>query len=104
VKPKEDARYALFKCSDGYSTSLDLENLLKENILLAYKLNGKYLETPLGGPLRLVVPDKYGYKSAMWIKQITFTKKMEPGYWEKRGYSGTADVWKNDRFTKKRLI
>jgi len=100
VKPSEDAKYVFFKCLDGYTTSLELADLLKDNVLLAYKLDGKYLEESLGAPLRLVVPDKYGYKSAMWIKQITFMKKKELGYWENKGYSNTADVWKNDRFAR----
>lgn len=98
VKPTKDAKYVFFRCSDGYTTSLDLKNLLKDDVLLAYKLNGEFLEESLGGPLRLVVPDKYAYKSAMWIERITFTKIKELGFWEKRGYSDTADVWKNDRF------
>lgn len=104
VKPKKDAKYVSFRCSDGYTTSLDLKDLLKDNVLLAYKLNGQYLEESLGGPVRLVVPDKYAYKSAMWIEQITFTKCKELGYWEKRGYSDTADVWRNDRFARKRTF
>lgn len=98
VKPSKDAKYVFFRCLDGYTTSLVLESLLEDKVLLAYKLNGKYLEESLGAPLRLVVPDKYAYKGAMWVKQITFTKKKELGYWEKRGYSDTADVWKDDRF------
>jgi DMSO/TMAO reductase YedYZ molybdopterin-dependent catalytic subunit len=73
---------------------------LKDNVLLAYKLDGKYLKEGLGAPLRLVVPDKYGYKSAMWLIRIKFTSKKELGYWESRGYSDSADVWKNDRFAK----
>ena len=100
VKPTRDAKYVFFRCSDGYTTSLDLKELLQEDVLLAYKLNGRYLEESLGAPLRLVVPDKYAYKSAMWVEQITFTKKKELGFWEKRGYSDTADVWKNDRFAR----
>jgi DMSO/TMAO reductase YedYZ molybdopterin-dependent catalytic subunit len=102
VKPKEIVKYVFFECYDGYTTSLDLSSLLKENVLLAYKLNGEWLEIPLGGPLRLIFPDKYAYKSAMWIRRIIFTKVKELGYWEKRGYSDTADVWKNDRFSLKR--
>jgi len=50
--------------------------------------------------VRLVVPSKYAYKSAMWITRIKLTSKKEMGYWEVRGYSDTADVWKNDRFSK----
>lgn len=100
VRPLSDAKHVLFRCSDGYTTSLGLSELLQENVLLAYRLNGEPLEPPLGGPLRLVAPDKYAYKSAMWLERITFTKQRELGYWEKRGYSDTADVWKNDRFAR----
>jgi len=99
VKPSKDGKFVIFQCPDGYTTSLNLEDLLKNNVLLAYKLNGQFLEIPIGGPLRLVVPDKYAYKSAMWVEKITFAKKKELGYWEKKGYSDTAEVWKNDRFT-----
>jgi DMSO/TMAO reductase YedYZ molybdopterin-dependent catalytic subunit len=100
VKPKKEAKYIFFKCLDGYTTSLDLIDLLQENVLLAYRLNGKSLEVSLGGPLRLVVPVKYAYKSAMWVKQIYFTKVKELGFWEKRGYSDTASVWENDRYSR----
>jgi DMSO/TMAO reductase YedYZ molybdopterin-dependent catalytic subunit len=97
VKPKKDVKYVSFTCSDGYTTSLNLRDLLKDNVILAYKLNGRDLDTSLGGPMRLIVPDKYAYKSAMWVNRITFTKTKDLGYWERRGYSDTADVWKNDR-------
>ncbi len=99
VKPKDTAKFVTFECADGYTTSLSLKELSKENVLLAYKLNGKKLEEGLGFPLRLVVPDKYAYKSAMWITKIRFTSKKKLGYWESRGYSDTADVWKNNRFS-----
>jgi DMSO/TMAO reductase YedYZ molybdopterin-dependent catalytic subunit len=100
VKPKPQAKYVSFYCADGYSTSLSLEELSGDDVLLAYKLDGNMLEEGTGAPLRLVVPSKYAYKSAMWLTQIRFTTEKEIGYWEKRGYSDTADVWKNDRFSK----
>jgi DMSO/TMAO reductase YedYZ molybdopterin-dependent catalytic subunit len=100
VKPKENAEFVSFECADGYSTSLSLEELLGNDVLLAYKLNGEFLEEGLGAPLRLVVPDKYAYKSAMWVTRIKFTSRKELGYWETRGYSDTADVWKNDRLSR----
>ncbi len=100
VNPKEPAKFVSFEGADGYTTSLSLQELSGKDILLAYKLNGKYLEEGFGAPLRLVVPDKYAYKSAMWITRIKFTSKKEMGYWERRGYSDTADVWKNDRFSR----
>lgn len=100
AKPKKDAKYVVFGCDDGYSTSLPLSDLLEKDVLLAYKLGGKMLEPERGGPLRLIVPQKYAYKSAMWIRKIKFTGEHELGYWEKRGYSDTADPWKEDRYAK----
>jgi len=99
VKPEETAKFVSFECADGYTTSLLLDELLRDNVLLAYKLDGKLLEEGIGAPLRLVVPDKYAYKSAMWITRIKFTSSKETGYWESRGYSDTANVWKNDRLS-----
>ncbi len=98
VKPKETAKSVTFECADGYTTSLTLDELSHDNVLLAYKLDGRQLEEGYGFPLRLVVPDKYGYKNALWVTRIRFTSVKEKGYWEKKGYSDTADVWKNDRF------
>jgi len=98
VKPRDTARSVTFGCADGYTTSLTLDELSGANVLLAYRLNGKELEEGYGFPLRLIVPDKYAYKSALWVTRITFTRVKELGYWEKRGYSDTADVWTNDRF------
>jgi DMSO/TMAO reductase YedYZ molybdopterin-dependent catalytic subunit len=98
VIPKKTAKFVSFECADGYTTSLSLEELLRDDVLLATKLDGKNLEEGLGSPLRLIVPNKYAYKSAMWITRIKFTEKKEMGYWEKLGYSDTADIWKNERF------
>jgi len=100
VKPMETAKFATFECDDGYTTSLTLNELAGDDVLLAYKLDGKELEEGLGFPLRLVVPSKYAYKSALCVTRVRFTSKKELGFWEKRGYSDTADVWKNDRFSR----
>jgi len=103
VHPKESARYVFFKCADGYTTSLPLEDLLEDDVLLAYKLNGEDLPVPLGGPMRLVVPKKYAYKSALWVVELIFTRERRLGYWESRGYSDTADIWRNDRYARPRF-
>ena len=100
VKPKPEAKFVFFTCTDGYTTCLALVDLLEDDVILAYKHDGRYLEESLGAPLRLVVPKKYAYKSAMWIERMTFMKTEKLGYWEQRGYSNTADVWKNDRHAK----
>jgi len=100
AKPKKEAKYVTFECDDGYTTSLSLSELLENDVLLAYKLNDENLKPESGGPLRLIVPKKYAYKSAMWVRRIKFTFEKELGYWEKRGYSHTADPWKEDRYEK----
>jgi DMSO/TMAO reductase YedYZ molybdopterin-dependent catalytic subunit len=99
AKPKQTVKFVTFGCADGYTTSLSVEELSGDDVLLAYRLDGRELEAGFGFPLRLVVPGKYGYKSALWLTRIEFTVDKELGYWEQRGYSDTADVWKNDRFT-----
>ncbi len=100
VVPKESAKFVTFDCADGYTTSLTLEELSHDDVLLAYRLDGKPLEVGYGFPLRLVVPGKYAYKSALWLTRMNFTVQKKLGYWEVRGYSDIADVWKNDRFSK----
>jgi DMSO/TMAO reductase YedYZ molybdopterin-dependent catalytic subunit len=99
IKPRDTARFVIFECADGYTTSLPIKELLGKDVLLAYRLNGEDLEEGFGGPLRLVVPSKYAYKSAMWVKRIRLVSENELGYWESRGYSDTADVWSNDRLS-----
>jgi DMSO/TMAO reductase YedYZ molybdopterin-dependent catalytic subunit len=98
VKPKPAAKYAWFECYDGYTTSLPLEKLMGNDVVIAYRLNGEDLPQPLGGPVRLVVPKLYAYKSPMWLTRITFMKEKRLGYWESGIYSDTADPWKNDRY------
>lgn len=98
VKPRDVAKAVTFTCLDNYTTSLYREELASADVLLAYKLNGEVLEEGYGFPLRLIVPSKYAYKSALWVERLTFTRGKELGFWERRGYSDSADVWKNDRF------
>ncbi|MBD3206392.1 molybdopterin-dependent oxidoreductase [Candidatus Bathyarchaeota archaeon] len=97
VKPTSKARYVILECYDGYSTSLPIDELTGEDIILAHRLNDEDLHQPLGGPMRLIVPHKYAYKSPMWLKKIIFDTRDKLGYWERGIYSNTADPWKNDR-------
>ncbi len=73
--------------------------LMEPDVLFAYGFNGEPLETAHGGPLRLVVPKKYAYKSAKWVRRVVFTEVQEPGFWEQRGYSNSADPWKEERYS-----
>jgi len=99
VRPRPGARSVVVTCGDGYTTNLPLEVLLDDDVLLADRHGGRPLTLEHGAPVRLVVPKKYAWKSAKWVRQITFLDRDEPGYWEVRGYSNTADPWKQDRYS-----
>lgn len=99
AKPKPQAKHVWFESADGYTTQLPLTDLASPNILITYQLNDQPLPNELGGPVRLIVPHKYAYKSPLWLTRIAFTTDQKLGYWEQRGYSDTADPWKNDRRT-----
>jgi len=99
VQPRPQACFVTFHGADGYTTSLPWINAVSLKALLAYRLDGEPLPPELGGPLRCVVPQKYAYKSAMWVTKIIFSAKETVGYWERTGYSQTADVWTNDRYS-----
>ena len=98
ARPKPTVMYVWFACVDGFTTSLPLEVLMDDDVIVAHRLNGEDLSQPLGGPVRLVVPKLYAYKSPMWLTHITFMEENRLGYWESGIYSDTADPWKNDRF------
>lgn len=105
VQPKDDVRYVLFICEEDlssptYTTSLSLEDLDKDDVLLAFRLDDQELPSKHGGPLRLVVPHKYGYKSAKWVREIRFTNTQTLGFWETRGYSDSADPFTGDRYSR----
>ena len=99
ARPTKKAKFATIFCDGGYTTSLPLEELIDNDVLFVWARNGEDLTPEHGFPLRLVVPKKYAYKSAKWVRGIKFTEKQELGYWEKRGYSNTADPWTEDRYS-----
>ncbi len=99
VKPDNNAGFATIVSDGGYTTSLPLDELMEPDVLFAYNFEGKPLEPVHGGPLRLVVPKKYAYKSAKWVRRVVFTKEQELGFWEQRGYSNSADPWKEERYS-----
>jgi DMSO/TMAO reductase YedYZ molybdopterin-dependent catalytic subunit len=88
----DNATTVIFYSADGYSTSLDMDYLLKNNIILAYTLNDVTLPPERGFPLQLVAEGKYGYKWAKWVVRIELSDSPYRGYWEKRGYNNTAEV------------
>ncbi|WP_233083782.1 molybdopterin-dependent oxidoreductase [Methanococcoides orientis] len=89
---QERAKTVIFYSKEGYSTALELDYLLGNNIIAAYKINDITLPPDKGFPLQLVAEGKYGYKWAKWIVKIEVTDEDYQGYWESKGYSNNADV------------
>jgi len=99
VKPKPEATHVFFKSYDGYSTNNPLDVLMDDDVLIAHSWNGQPLPPEHGGPARVIVPKRYAWKGAKWIREITFMNRDILGFWELRGYSNTADPWTDDRFS-----
>ncbi|WP_436929527.1 sulfite oxidase-like oxidoreductase [Halosimplex halobium] len=95
----DDAVHVMFGAMDGYSTNLPLEECMRREVLFVREFDGDPLPSDHGGPLRVVTPHKYAYKGAKWVDGVTLLTEPERGYWEKRGYSNTANPWAEDRYT-----
>ncbi len=100
VRPKSEASHVFFKSFDGYSTNNPLAVCMDDDVLIAHSWNGKPLTPEHGGPARVIIPKRYAWKGAKFIREITFLDRDVLGFWEIRGYSNTADPWTEDRFDK----
>jgi DMSO/TMAO reductase YedYZ molybdopterin-dependent catalytic subunit len=97
AQARPSGRHVFIQCEGGYTTNLPAEDFLRDDVMLADSMDGRPLSPEHGWPLRLVVPHKYAYKSAKWVRRIVFTEREELGFWETRGYSNAADPWKEQR-------
>ena len=95
----DDAVHVLFSALDDYTTDLPLEACLREEVLFAWSFDGEPLAREHGGPLRVLTPHKYAYKGAKWVTGVEFLTEPELGYWERRGYSETANPWNEERYS-----
>jgi DMSO/TMAO reductase YedYZ molybdopterin-dependent catalytic subunit len=96
---QDDAVHVMFHALDGYTTNLPLEDCMRDEVLFAWDFDGDDLPREHGGPLRVVTPHRYAYKGAKWVDGVEFLTDPERGYWEKRGYSNTADPWQEQRYS-----
>ena len=99
VEPRDKASFVLLSSYDGYTTNLSLEDFAADDALLVHSWNGEPLARPHGGPIRLVVPRLYFWKSAKWLKAIEFVTADRPGFWEVRGYHNRGDPWLEERYS-----
>ncbi len=99
VAPRADARHVVLQSYDGYTTNLPLADFAAEGALLAHRWQGTPLDQAHGGPVRLVVPHLYFWKSAKWLQRIEFRAEDRPGFWEVRGYHNRGDPWAEQRYS-----
>ena len=99
VQPKPEARHVFYKSYDGYSTNTTLDAVLDDDTLVAHTWNSAPITVEHGGPARVIIPKLYAWKGAKWINEIIFLDRAILGFWEVRGYSNTADPWRDDRYS-----
>ena len=92
------AAFATAYSYGGYTTNLPLPDLVNEQAFLAFEYDGRALAPEHGGPVRLVVPHLYFWKSAKWVRGMKFTERDHPGFWESLGYHNRGDPWKEQRY------
>lgn len=97
--PLTNAKFVTLHSYDNYTTNLPLEALLDDDVIIAHSVFGKPLTAEHGGPVRMVVPKRYAWKSAKWLKSIELHEFDRPGFWETRGYHNEAFPFLEQRFT-----
>ncbi|HYM82793.1 MAG TPA: sulfite oxidase-like oxidoreductase [Candidatus Dormibacteraeota bacterium] len=99
AQPRPSARFVVEHAEQGYTTNVPLEVLDDEDVILADTFEGKPLEPEHGWPLRLVLPKRYFWKSAKWIRGLELLDHDVSGFWERYGYHNEGDPWKEQRFS-----
>jgi DMSO/TMAO reductase YedYZ molybdopterin-dependent catalytic subunit len=104
--PRENATWVLCTGYDRdamsgepYTTNLPLARAIEDDVLLVHTWEGRLLPRDHGGPVRMITPKLYAWKGAKWIHKIDFLDQNRKGFWERRGYSDTAEPWFNDRYS-----
>jgi DMSO/TMAO reductase YedYZ molybdopterin-dependent catalytic subunit len=96
---RDEAVHVMFHAFDGYTTNLSLSDCLREEVMFVWGIDGEPLPGDHGGPVRVVTPHRYAYKGAKWVSGVEFLTESERGYWEKRGYSNSANPWREERYS-----
>ena len=104
--PSPEARFVLCTGYDhmpgtriSYTVNVPLARAVEDDVLLVHTWEGQPLPREHGGPCRMITPKLYAWKGAKWIRRIDFHAEDQPGFWETRGYSNTAEPWFDDRYS-----
>ncbi len=98
VQPLPHVAHVVLHCYDGYTTNVRLDHFAEQDCLLAHSHDGAPLSREHGGPVRVIIPHWYLWKSAKWVKRIEFVTGDKPGFWEVRGYHNEGDPWFEQRY------
>jgi len=98
TKPRPEATHVLVHAEEGFTANVPLPDLFADDVLFAFQHDGEPLPAEHGGPLRLVVPKLYAWKSAKWVRGLEFLPHDRAGFWEQNGYHLYGDPWKEQRF------
>jgi len=98
VEPLPEARFVVAHAEQGFTANVPLQAIEADNALIAWEADGAPLTPDHGWPLRLVVPSRYFWKSAKWLRGVELRTADQPGFWERYGYHNDADYWKEQRY------
>ncbi len=98
LRPEPSARFVRLRSYDSYATTIPLADFTAPGTLLATQWAGEPLTRAHGGPVRLVIPQLYFWKSIKWLRHLWVTDRDAPGYWEARGYHPRGDPWRQQRY------
>jgi DMSO/TMAO reductase YedYZ molybdopterin-dependent catalytic subunit len=98
ARVRPEAKYVMMHGAQDYTTNLPLDDLTRPGNILALKYGGEDLTPEHGGPVRLLVPHLYLWKSAKWVTGFEFMEEDYPGFWEQNGYHMRGDPWREERF------
>jgi DMSO/TMAO reductase YedYZ molybdopterin-dependent catalytic subunit len=98
VSPRPSARFVVAHAEQGFTANMPLAAIEDENALIAYEADGEPLTPEHGWPVRLVIPSRYFWKSAKWLRGIELLAHDQPGFWERYGYHNDADFWREQRY------
>ena len=99
AQPRPAARFVIFHAEGGYTSNVPLATAMQPDCLLAWSYDGQPLTAEHGYPLRAIVPGTYFWKSAKWLRGVEFSTEDRLGFWERNGYSNSADPWKEERYS-----
>jgi DMSO/TMAO reductase YedYZ molybdopterin-dependent catalytic subunit len=98
VEPDDRARHVIFHAYDGYTTNVRLDQFDQPDVLLVHQWEGRPIDRQHGGPVRMLIPRLYFWKSPKWLRRIELSITDKPGFWERNGYHNNADPWTEERY------